>query len=92
VPPIRDLRLGELGEEVERLEHMDVLLEVLRAGGVKEDTPFERLIAGWVPIDNTLAANTTVEKVHLHSKQDSFAYHAERYHRALYNESMKLTA
>jgi hypothetical protein len=37
--------LRQLGKEVQGVEHVKVFLEVLRVGRVKEDPPFERLVA-----------------------------------------------
>ena len=37
--------LGQLGQEVQGIEQVDVLLEVLRVGRVKQDPPLERLVA-----------------------------------------------
>jgi hypothetical protein len=36
--------LGQVGDELQSLEKVDVFLEAIRVGGVEQDSPLERLV------------------------------------------------
>ena len=56
--------LSEIGEEVEGIKDVEVLLEVLRVRGVKQHPPLERLIVDLLQRDPLVVRSANCSRMH----------------------------